>query len=129
MNNYSNSICRMMMTLFAPIFALQLAHLTSHMHLQRPTNHALSTSDPLDPTCRDHSTTCWIQRIRSAQCMIGGPLKVHVGSQVCQLQGKYWGKQCHHHPANRIGVVIHLCTINLRIDYNQRGQRIWYMFT
>jgi hypothetical protein len=40
------------MTSSALRFALQSAQLTSHMHLQRPTNHALSTSDPLGPTCR-----------------------------------------------------------------------------
>jgi hypothetical protein len=39
------------MTSSAPRFALQSAQLTSHMHLQRPTNRALSTSDPLGPTC------------------------------------------------------------------------------
>jgi hypothetical protein len=40
------------MTPSALRFALQSAQLTSHMHLQRPTNHALSSSDPLDPICR-----------------------------------------------------------------------------
>jgi hypothetical protein len=39
------------MTLSAPRFALQSAQLTSRIHLQRPTNHALSTSNPLGPTC------------------------------------------------------------------------------
>jgi hypothetical protein len=39
------------MTPSASRSALQLVQLTSHMHLQRPTNHVLSTSNPLDPTC------------------------------------------------------------------------------
>ena len=46
MINYSNSVHRMIVT----PFALQLAQLTSRMHLQRPTNHVLSTFDPSGPT-------------------------------------------------------------------------------
>jgi hypothetical protein len=40
-----------------PGFALQLAQLIFHMQLHRPTNDALSTSDPLDPICHGMAPT------------------------------------------------------------------------
>jgi hypothetical protein len=49
------------------------------------------------------------------------------GKLIVPIARRILGQTVLSSPANGIGVVIHLCTISLGTDYNQRGQRIWYM--